>query len=174
VTSDARAGGSRQHSAAEETAPAEEAAAADAVAAAVVDAFYRRMLSAPDLARQRAQVAYTIAGAVAAALVAAGAVADLGAKPWWFQVLGAVALVAWLVTAGLFVWAVALPYSAEAPEKIKGRAEFVQFALDDHATEQFHIDRRQAMALSAGTVAAGLTVIAIALVLLRGRRRGHA
>jgi hypothetical protein len=62
---------------------------------AVVNAYYPRALAVPDAARSRAQAAYTIASAIAAALVAAGVFGNLDQRPELVQGLGVAALVGW-------------------------------------------------------------------------------
>lgn len=79
--------------------PAYDTDAVKTIAAAV----YPAMLNEPVTVRTRAQAAYTIASAIAAALVTGGAVAHIQDFGFWIELLGALAVAAWLVTAGLFI-----------------------------------------------------------------------
>jgi hypothetical protein len=60
-------------------------------------------LSRPDVIRQRAQHAAAIAGAAAAALVAAGGIAELYRYPAWIETLLIAAIVAWLATVAAYM-----------------------------------------------------------------------
>src|SRR6476620_3952112 len=76
------------------------------VVSAIIDAYYPLVVSLPEKARSRAQAAYGVASAIAAALVALGIFGKVGERPLAVQVLGLIALCAWLVTALLFMRAV--------------------------------------------------------------------
>src|SRR5262245_38789422 len=104
--------------------------------------FYTQILSASKDARARAQNAYTIASATAAALVAAGLFAHIRDYPDIVQFLGVAALAIWLLAAGVYLW-----IARQAPQppdekvieqwKTKGgltKENFVQYALDTTAT----------------------------------------
>ena len=132
---------------------------------ALVDAYYRRLLDQPEAARRRAQAAYVIASAVAAAVLAAGALGKLEREHEVVQVLGPCVLVAWLVTAGLFLWAVAVPYSAQLPETVKGFSEFQNTILTTSENERSAIDDRQKWARTAALIASALTVVTVVLAL---------
>lgn len=69
----------------------------------IVGAVYPAMLSEPTTVRARAQTAYTIASAIAAALVTAGVVAKIKEFPAVVQVFGVLAVATWLLAAGLFI-----------------------------------------------------------------------
>jgi MFS family permease len=74
-----------------------------AAVSTIVGSVYPAMLSEPTSVRDRAQTAYTIASAIAAGLVTAGALAGITEFGWLVQVLGIVAVGLWLLTAALFI-----------------------------------------------------------------------
>lgn len=130
----------------------------------VTDAYYRRAIDAPNAARNRAQAAYVIAGAVATALVAAGAFTDLPNQPTGVQITGLAAFAAWIVTAGLFMYAVGAPHvNLSAPKEVFGPTAFISAALKGARDEREAIDRRQLAARIAAGLASALTIAAIAL-----------
>jgi hypothetical protein len=61
---------------------------------------------AAESARNRAQSAWAISSAAAAALVAGGVLTNAAERPWWAGLLGLLAIGTWLVTAFLFISAV--------------------------------------------------------------------
>ncbi len=75
----------------------------DKVVDATLNSYYPSILASADSARSRSQVAYTIASATAAALVAAGAFSHIQQYDTWVRALGGLALAAWLVAAALFM-----------------------------------------------------------------------
>jgi MFS family permease len=132
---------------------------------AVVGAYYPRALSVPDSARARAQAAYGIASAIAAALVAAGVFGNLSEAARLVQALGVAALVAWLVAAGLFLVAVSAPFEAASQTQSSVEA-FVNAALEAAQTERTKIDGWQTKAGVASGLAAALTVAALVAALV--------
>ena len=131
----------------------------------VADAYYRKEMEAPTAARGRAQNAYAIAAAVAAAVITAGAFTDLSAEPLGVRLVGIGALLAWLLTAGLFMYAVSTR-SIDIPEKeLPNSTAFVEAALRHAVKERETIDRRQSYAKTVAVVASALTVVAVALAL---------
>lgn len=138
---------------------------APAVAKAVVDAYYPEALQEAENARSRAQSGYTIAGAVAAAIVAAGVFGDLAEEREWVQGLGIVALALWLLAALFYISAVAgrvdLPEGGVAADS----NAFVTAALDRVKEERQKIDARLTRAFSATCVAVLVTVVALTGVL---------
>lgn len=132
----------------------------DDVRKTVVDAYYRKLLDAPEAARRRAQAAYAITAAVAAALVTAGAFAGLAREPLSVRILGPLALVAWLVAAGLYIRAVGTPYEdPKQQEAAKGVEAFLTEVLRVSASEYTAIGERQTKALWATLVAVVMTLI---------------
>jgi hypothetical protein len=134
-----------------------------AVVKAVIDAYYPRGVAAADRARDRAERGYTIASAIAAALVAAGAFAKLGDKPPGVQALGLGALGMWLLTALLYIWVVAVPTRAGTDPDSTTAGEFVKNVAASVSAELAILRRRQSFAVVATIVAAVLTVLALTL-----------
>ncbi|HEX5983536.1 MAG TPA: hypothetical protein VFY69_04950, partial [Solirubrobacterales bacterium] len=132
----------------------------DTVYQTVADAYYRKAIETPTAARANSQNAYTIAAAVAAAVVTAGAFADLAGEPAGVRILGVCALLAWLITAGLFMYAVAAPYlrTEDEPNKVNTKFDFVLAAMTNARNEAATINHRQLYARSAATLASLLTV----------------
>jgi hypothetical protein len=133
----------------------------------VADAYYRKEIGAAATARTNSQSAYAIAAAVAAAVFAAGAFADLKTEPIGVQIVGAGALVAWLLAAALFMRAVAAPdlrISSE-PREVTSELDFMRAALTNAKNETETINKRQTQARLVAAVASFLTLLAIALVL---------
>lgn len=129
---------------------------------AIVDAYYQRALAVPDAARGRAQAAYAIAAAIATVLVGAGIFAQAEGRPGAVLVLGACALVSWLVAAGLFVMAVSSPFHSIPGPQTSAEA-LVQVALTAAAQERESVDRWQVRARWAAVLAVLCTVAAVAV-----------
>jgi hypothetical protein len=130
----------------------------------IIDSYYSRGVEAADRARERAERGYTIASAIAAALVAAGVFAHLSERPTAVQVLGLTALGAWLVAAVLFIFAVAVPVSSpsETDPGWDTEAQFVEGVRKEVAGEVNTLRLRQMFAVVATVVAMLLTVAAFA------------
>jgi MFS family permease len=135
------------------------------VRTAVVGAYYPRAVAAADAARTRAQSAYAIASAVAAALVAAGILTDIGDRPEWVQILGLAALAAWLVTAVLFMAAVAEPVQLTLPARLPDADHFIDAVLENVRQERAALEGRLGPAIVGTKIAVLLTVVAFLLVL---------
>lgn len=149
-------------------APSPEEPEADSVAyQTVADAYYRKEIGAAAAARANSQNAYTIAAAVAAAVFAAGAFAGLKTEPTGVQIVGALALLAWLVAAGLFMRAVAAPYLRlpSEPREVTSELDFMKAALTNAKNEAETINKRQSAARWVAGAASALTLLAIGLVL---------
>jgi hypothetical protein len=131
---------------------------------AVVSAYYPRALAVSDAARARAQAAYGISSAIAAALVAAGVFGHLEDRAVSVQVVGVAALVAWLVAAGLFLIAVSRPFQVATATQNSVSA-FVHAALDAARVERKKVDDWQKWAAITSAVAALITVVALVLAL---------
>jgi hypothetical protein len=140
----------------------------ESVSKTVVDNYYPRVISAPEAARNRAQAAYTIASAVAAALIAAGLLTSLYRRPTLVKVMGSLALVGWFLAAGAYVWAVAAPARLRLKESAQDARSFVHLVLQDAIDERTTIDRRQGFANVIASVAAVLTAAAFISALLSG------
>jgi hypothetical protein len=109
---------------------------------AVVSAYYPRALASPDSARSRAQAGYTIASAIAAALVAAGVLSEIDSQPGVIQILGLGALTLWMATAWLYMSAVSVPVRVIEGLQLT-EDEFVGTALSNAKIERDEVDRRQ-------------------------------
>jgi hypothetical protein len=127
---------------------------------AIVGAYYPRALAVPDAARSRAQAAYAIASAIAAALVAAGVFGNLDKRPANVQALALTALVLWLIAAGLYLVAVSSPFESASATQT-GVDAFVREVLSAAKTERDRINTWQAMASAVSGVAAVVTVAAL-------------
>lgn len=133
---------------------------------AIVEGYYSQLMTAGSTARERAQTAYTVASATAAAIVAAGVLTGISKFPSWVQLLGWLALGAWLVTAAIFMW-----ISRKAPlhTNPSGRAKeqtFLAFAIDEAVDDATKVEKELRRALTGASVALLLTALAIALALL--------
>src|SRR5437016_6987795 len=93
--------------------------------------WYTGLSGAGENARARSQTAWTIASAIAGALLAAGLAKNFAQSVHWVLALGIAAVVAWLVTAAVFMWAVTTPLP-DPPGEVKedtvekARLTFVQ------------------------------------------------
>ncbi len=123
---------------------------------AVVNAYYRRALKLPDVARERAQAAYVIAAALTTALAAAGILGNIDRSPTAVLLLGIAALISWLTTAGLFAVAVSAPF-APAADDASDDEEFVRAVLSDAVSEAAAVDRWQGRARIVACIAVALT-----------------
>jgi len=132
----------------------------------VVKAYYPAIVSAGDAARTRAQTAYTIASAVATAIVAAGIFGDIAQRPTFVKVLGALALAAWLLTAGLFMHAVAGRIDPVVDGEQLDVSAFVRAVITNARHERRVVVRRSATAMLAGSAAMALTLAAVVLAWL--------
>jgi len=123
----------------------------------------------------RAQGAYTIAGAVAAAIVAAGVVGHIAAASWPVQVLGVVALAAWLITAWLFIQAVAAPGRARPTGQPDDATAFVKevFELVDRERETIETWLRRAFISTFVALALTFASVVIALAVPRPSSEVH-
>lgn len=135
--------------------------------AAIVNAYYPSVLAEPGSVRARAQVAYTVASAIAGALVTAGALSGVSSLHPVVQAFGALAVAAWLVATGLFVHVakgVTVPSPPEAG--LLTADTFAQHALDATRKEATRIEGRLDAAARATWAALGLTGIAMGGALL--------
>ena len=132
----------------------------------VIDSYYSRGVAAADRARDGSEKGYTIAGAIAAALVATGLLTNLDKRPELVQVLVLSAVGIWLVAVMLFIWAVAVPVtSAETrdPDAAgwSSEADFVQGVGKEVKDELNQLRKRQKAAIFTTVLAVGLTVAAL-------------
>jgi hypothetical protein len=128
---------------------------------AVVSAYYARTMASSDAARQRAQAAYGIASALAVGVGAAGLFGNLDNRPVGVQIAAVLALMTWLVAAGLFLHTVSSPFEIPVAPQFDPDA-FVEGALRTIREERRTIDCWQRRAHVASGVAALVTVLAFA------------
>jgi hypothetical protein len=139
---------------------------------AVVSAYYARVMTSSDAARVRAQAAYGIASAIAAAVVAAGLFGDLDERPAGVQVVAVAALAAWLIAAALFLHTVSSPFDISLQPQT-GEEAFVNAALDAIRSERARIDAWQRKAQLASAIAALVTVVAFVAALRTDHARAE-
>lgn len=135
------------------------------VANAIIEGYYSRGVAAADRARDRADKGYTIASALAAALVAAGVFAHLDEKPEVVQITGLVALGCWLLAALLFIYAVSLPVRDDEDDAEGWDSElaFANGVATQVSDEVSALRRRLLLAVGATIAATAVTVSALAL-----------
>ncbi len=140
----------------------------DALAlAAIVNAYYPAVLAQPSTVRSRAQMAYTVASAIAGGLVTAGALSGTSGLHPAVQVSGALAVAAWLLAAGLFVRVSKGVTVPRPPEGGMLTAEtFAQHAVDSTTREAATLERRLDAAARATWAALGVTSVALLGALL--------
>ncbi|NLT06226.1 MAG: hypothetical protein GXY03_07925 [Solirubrobacterales bacterium] len=155
-------------------APVEAPKAAETMVTEVAKAYYPLAVAAADHARTRAQAGYTIASAVAAALVAAGIFADFAELPAVVQGLGFAALLGWLAAALGFMVAVSrrrpTPQEDEdptSPQENVGALAFVRDVMGDAKQERAAVERWLAIATGAVGVAMALTLLTVGGILLQ-------
>lgn len=134
---------------------------APAVATEVVKAYYPQAIEEADNARSRAQSAYTIAAAIAAAIVAAGVFGEISKEHDYVQWIGVSALVVWLTSALLYIWAVSGAVDLPGAQDATSPTAFVAVVLSRVQQEHKVIETRIRYALIATIVAVILTVAAI-------------
>lgn len=149
----------------------EPAEVPDVVATKMAEAYYPRAIAFADSARTRAQAGYTIASAVAAALVAAGLFGDLNEREGWIQFAGVAALVTWLIAAFEFMRAVAV--RRRDPEQHKPEVErfdsplaWVDAILLEADNEREGVERHLRRAVHVVAIALTLTTLTIVGVLV--------
>lgn len=127
---------------------------------ATADAYYQRVVNQPEDARGRAQQAYAVASAAAAALTLALGLGGVDEEPTLVKALAIAAVATWLLSAGLYVFAVAVPVGTD-PEGGAKPPEWIRSVLDNARSERRMIDERQTRANGTAVVAAVLTVLAL-------------
>jgi hypothetical protein len=129
----------------------------------VVQTYYARGVAAADRARDRAEKGYTIASAIAAALVAAGVFAHLDERPASVKILGLTGFALWLLAAMLFILAVSVPVKTHPEEDWIGDDAFVEGVSKQIDGELRTLKRRQFAALTATLLAVLFTVAAFSV-----------
>jgi hypothetical protein len=148
---------------------------------AIAEAYYERAAQGADAARERAQTAFTMASAIAAALAAAGIFGNIDRETRTVQILGFLAFAGWLLTALLLLHAAVGEYLAPAddhgPEErdlseggtmkiALGDDEFVATVYSDVVAERNAVYDRLRRALGAAGLAIVLTGAAAGAALL--------
>ena len=133
---------------------------------AVISAYYPTALQAAESARTRAQAAYTIASAVAAAIVAGGIFGDIGAEPPGIQILGVATLAVWLLAAILFIHAITSSVVAPNTGTQPNVDDFVNAALDNASSERSTVVSRQKKAYITSVVAILMTLALVIALLI--------
>jgi hypothetical protein len=147
----------------------------DVVLNAIVNAYYSKVVGEAEVARSRALSGYTIAAAIAAALTAAGLLSDLGGHSLTVQIVGCLALAAWLGSALLFLHAITNPADPIGADSAKtsSPAAFVTVVIDRVKEERSKVVDRTERAIRLVFVAVALTVAAIVLGVTVERDDGH-
>jgi hypothetical protein len=129
-------------------------------------AYYPQVLQEGAAARGRAQNGYSIAAAVAGAITAAGVFAKLTVDDLALVIVGGLAIVAWIATAIVYLWAV----SGEPPQPSKDEAttpdEFIQAVIELARQDRKQVQGRITVANVAAVVATVLSAAAILIGLL--------
>ena len=134
---------------------------------AIANAYYARAFGAPDARRQQGQSAYTIATAVAAGLLAGGALAGLQDQSLAFRAIGLIAVLFWIAATALFVRSVASKYDdPRKGESARDRTEWVKHVVGRSLEERDQVDRRQAVALGAVIAALAMTLAVLAWAII--------
>lgn len=134
----------------------------------VVKAYYPQMVNLGQSVRTRAQGGYTIAAAIAAALVTAGAFADVDSRAAPTKALGGLGLLLWLLTVLLYAQAVAghvMPLETSQPDP-DDESSFAGLALHEALYERAVLERRLDRALYTTILAVAATVLAVASALV--------
>jgi len=134
------------------------------VPAAVVPEFYKGVVGWADAARAQALGANGIASVVAVALIGTAVLGRLELQPSWVRALGLTAVILWIVTAGLFIYAVAVPASLAPAGEVQGTDAFVAAVLTQVKAERDEVRRRARWAVRTSAMAALLTVGSLAAI----------
>jgi hypothetical protein len=130
----------------------------EAAVQAIAAAYYAKEVGAAEIARERAQRSYTIAGAIGTTLLAAGVFTDIATQSTILKLLGIATLVAWLVVAVLYTRPIASPIQRLEPASRQDPTAFVTTALASARQERDSIDGLLRTAQWGGLVAATLTI----------------
>jgi hypothetical protein len=131
------------------------------VVSTVVQAYYNRGVTAADLARNQAQQGYTIATAVAAGLVAAGALTNFSSHSDWVLWLGLISLALWFIVALCFVWVVAWPAAVGRDPDWHTEYEFVEGVATTVQEELNNLRQRLGIAIACTCLATLVTLFAL-------------
>jgi hypothetical protein len=142
----------------------------ESVVTAVVGAYYPRLVSSVDSARSRAQSAYAIANTLAGGLVGISLVTLFATAPTPTLVVGAAAVGVWLLSAGLYVRAIASPLMAPSSTDAQDASQFVRQVFTDIRAERCEVDNRQKQANISAIVAVSLTALSFGMLLFGGSK----
>jgi hypothetical protein len=135
----------------------------EAMVQAISSAYYGKEIGAAESARERAQRSYTIAGAVATTLLAAGVFTDIASQSTIVKIAGVVTLVAWVVVAVLFTRAIASPIKRIEDANPSDAAAFSRLALTKAREERDKIDELLGDAQIAAALASLATITTLLL-----------
>lgn len=128
----------------------------------VVKAYYPAVVSSADTARGHAQTAYTIASAVAAAIVAAGVFGGIDDASGLVKVLALASVLSWLIAAGGFMSAVAGAITAPNTGTKSTLSAFVTAVIENARHERRTVVKRAGLAMLVAALAMVLTVGTVA------------
>jgi len=137
------------------------------VVEAVGAAYYARAISAPDLARVRAQSGFAIASFLAGGLAGAVVLSSANVIPVPVRAAASIALAAWVLSAVLYAHAVSEPIQLATSQQPDDEA-FVQTVLNNSANERDKVDRRRRWGYWVSAAAAIATALTALLSLLSG------
>ena len=129
-------------------------------------AWFAAFFSSPAAHRSNAQAGYTVAAAVAAAVVGAGILTSVGSAPWWLQVSASVTLGLWLCAAWGFMRAVAIQPNFKGPAHERSPAELAEGAIQRTWQERSIIARKSWLAQRLGRLAGVATFVTIVIAML--------
>jgi hypothetical protein len=129
---------------------------------AVAGAYYANEVGAAAAARERAQRSYTIAGALATTLLAAGAFTGLADRSATVKAVGLLALVLWALAAALYGRAISTPITRLEGEALTAEG-FVAHALEVARQERDAVDARLRVAQICALLACAATFAVLVL-----------
>jgi len=137
----------------------------------IVNAYYPKVVTSPDSARNRAQAGFGIASAIATALIGLSIFADFKDFPWFVQMLGILSLAAWLLAAGFYTRAVAAPVQPPELTDSPTTFDFANGVIRGAISERRLVDGRQDLARGLGAAAAVLTLLTLVLAVYVGPKQ---
>lgn len=135
----------------------------------IVAAHYPRLTASPDTVRARAQAAYAIASTIAGGLIGASLLTNPANVSDLVKVLGALALLMWLVATGLYVSAVGSKVPDVAPETVDDLNNFVHKVIEQTRKERRTVERRLRYANTVAIAATILTTLTFIFALANER-----
>jgi hypothetical protein len=137
--------------------------APSSVVQGIVNAYYPKVVTSPDSARNRAQAGFGIASAIATALIGLGVFTDVRDFPWFVKLFGLVALAAWLLAAGFYTSAVAAPVQQPDLMDSPTTFDFANGVIAGAMSERGRVDAWQDRARRLAAAAAVLTLLTVIL-----------